>query len=118
MHYLLYKEMSFLATLASLSFFKRSGTYNLYRFGRVGYKNNVKTVNKYGSTFLMQASDCVINYLNKNKFLLPYLQSVILFGTFTSKNAIFICLGEISFLCYTVGKLIFCLQFLFEFCTL
>ena len=47
----------------------------------------------------MQASDCAINYLNKNKSLLPYLQSVILFLTLTSKNAIFICLGEISFLC-------------------
>ena len=55
----------------------------------------------------MQTSDCVINYLNKNKFLLPYLQSVILFDTLTSKNAIFICLGEISFLSYQVGKLIF-----------
>ena len=65
----------------------------------------------------MQASDCVINYLNKNKFLLPYLQSVILFCTITSKNAIFICLGEISFLGYKVGKLIFfsgseCLNFI------
>ena len=38
MYYLLYKEMSFLATLASMSFFKRSGTYNLYSFGRAGYK--------------------------------------------------------------------------------
>ena len=37
--------------------------------------------------FLMQASDCVINYLNKNKFLLPYLQSTILFCTLTSKHA-------------------------------
>ena len=55
----------------------------------------------------MQASDCVINYLNKNKLLLPYLQSVILFGTLTSKNAVFICLGEISVLGYQVGKLIF-----------
>ena len=64
----------------------------------------------------MQASDCVINYLNKNKFLLHYLQSVILFGTLTSKNVIFICLGEISFLGCQVGKLIFfsglCLNFI------
>ena len=30
--------------------------------------------------FFIQAFDCVINYLNKNKFLLPYLQSVILFA--------------------------------------
>ena len=44
----------------------------------------------------MQASDCVINYHNKNKFLLPYLQSVILVCTLPSKNAVFICLGEIS----------------------
>ena len=49
-----------------------------------------------GTHVCMQASDCVINYLNKNKFLLPYLQTVILFCTLTSKNAIFICLGEIS----------------------
>ena len=53
----------------------------------------------------MQASDCVINYLNKNRFFLPCLQSVILFCTLTSKNAIFICLGEVSFLGYKVGKL-------------
>ena len=45
----------------------------------------------------MQASDCVVNYLNKNNFLLPYLQSAIFFGTSTSENAIFSCLGEISF---------------------
>ena len=61
--------MSFLARLASLSFFKRSGTYDLYCFESVGYKNDVKTANKYGSTcFFMPASDCVINYLNQNKF--------------------------------------------------
>ena len=40
MYYLLYKEMSCLATLASIIF---SGTYNLYCFGSVGYKNDVKT---------------------------------------------------------------------------
>ena len=65
----------------------------------------------------MQASDCVINYLKKNKFLMPYLQSVILFCTLTSKNATFICLGKICFLGYKVGKLIFflsglCLNFI------
>ena len=55
--------------------------------------------------FFMQASDCVIIYLNKKKsFVLPYLQSVIHFCTLTSKNAIFICLGEISFLGHIVGK--------------
>ena len=43
MYYLQYKEMSSMATLASMSFFKRSGTYNLYSFGRIGYKNDVKT---------------------------------------------------------------------------
>ena len=46
MYYLLYKEMSFLESLASMSFFKRSGTYNLYSFGRVGYKNDVKKKKK------------------------------------------------------------------------
>ena len=70
MYYLLYIEMSFLATLASMSFFKRSDTYNLYCFGRVGYKKTMwKQQNKYGEhMFFMQASDSVINYLNKNKF--------------------------------------------------
>ena len=72
--------MSFLATLASMSFFKRAGTYNLYCFGSVGYKNDVKTAKEYGNTCFMQSSDCVIHYLNKNKDLLPYLQSVILFA--------------------------------------
>ena len=67
MYYLLYKEMPFLATLASMSFFKRSGTYNLYCFGRVGYKNDVKTAKNMGTRVFVQASDCVINYLNKNK---------------------------------------------------
>ena len=67
--------------------------------------------------FFMQASDCVINYLDKNKFLLPSLQSLIRFCTLTSKNAIFICLGEISFLGYKVGKHFF-LRFVFEFYTL
>ena len=59
-----------------------------------------------GTHVFMQAYACVINYLNKNKFLLPYLQSVIPFCTLTSKNAIFICLGVTSFLGYKVGKLI------------
>ena len=68
--------------------------------------------------FLMQAFDCVINYFNKNKFLLPYPQSVILFCTLTSKNAIFICLGEIGFLGYKVDELIFFLRFIFEFYSL
>ena len=90
MYYLLYKEMPFLPTLASMSFFKRSGTYNnVYCFGRVGYKNDVKTANKYGNMFFMQASDSVINYLNKDKFFVALS---------TSKNAIFICLGEIRIL--------------------
>ena len=66
MYYLLYKEMT---TLASVSFFKRSGTYNLYSFGKVGYKNDVKTAKKiWEHMFFMQASDYVIIYLNKNKF--------------------------------------------------
>ena len=58
--------------------------------------------------FFMQASDCVIIYLNKNKlaYVLAYLQSVILVCTLTSENAIFICLSEIRFLGYKVGKLI------------
>ena len=59
--------------------------------------------------FFMQASDCVINYFNKNKFCVALSASydTFCFGTFTSKNVVFICLGEISFLGYQVGKLIF-----------
>ena len=62
-----------------------------------------------GTHVFMQAYDYVINHLsvNKNKFSLPYLQSFILFFTLTSKNAIFICLGEIRFLDYKVSKLFF-----------
>ena len=52
--------MSFLATFASMSFFKRSGTYNLNCFGRVGYKNDVKTAKNMGTHVFMQASDCVL----------------------------------------------------------
>ena len=55
-----------------MSVFKRSGVYNLDCFGRVGYKNNVKTAKQIWDhmvfcCFFMQASDFVINYLNKNK---------------------------------------------------
>ena len=71
-YYLLYKEMSFLGTLTSISVFERSVTlgYNLDFFGRDGYKNDANSANKkkFGNSFFMQASDCVINYLNKNKF--------------------------------------------------
>ena len=63
-----------------------------------------------GTHVFMQASDCVITYRSKNIFfLLPYLQSVIHFGTLTSKNAIFICLGEIRFLGFYSGL---CLNFI------
>ena len=50
------------ATLASMSF------YNLYSFGRNGYKNDVKKNVNTCIYLYMQASDCVINYLNKNNF--------------------------------------------------
>ena len=61
-----------------------------------------------GTHFFMQSTEFIINYLNKNKFLLPYLQSVIQFFTLTSKTANFICLGEKKiFLAYKVGKIIF-----------
>ena len=50
MYFLPYKEMSFLATLASMGFFKRSGTYNLACFGEGGYKNDVKTAKQYRNT--------------------------------------------------------------------
>ena len=60
--------MSFLAMLASMSFFKRSGTYNLYFFGSVGYKNDVKAAKNMGTHVFIQASDCIIINLNKNKF--------------------------------------------------
>ena len=52
-----------------MSFFKRSGAYNLDCFGRIGYKNDVKTAKQiWEQMFFMQASDFVINYLNKNRF--------------------------------------------------
>ena len=90
-----------------MSFFKRSGTYNLNCFGKVGYKNDVKIANKCGNTLFMQASDCVINYLNKFFVALPTICDTFFCTLIPSKNAVFICLGEISFLSYKVGKLIF-----------
>ena len=60
-----------------MSFFKRSGTYNLDCFGRVGYINDVKTAKKkkkkkkkknMETHVLMQASDWIINYFNKISF--------------------------------------------------
>ena len=120
MYYLLYKKMSFLVTLASMSFFKRSGTYNLFCFGRVGYKNNVKTTNTYGNTrCFLQTSDCAIIYRNKNKLFvaLSAICDTFVFKL-TSKNVVFICLGETSCLDYKVGKLIFFLRVVFGFYTL
>ena len=53
-----------------MSFFKISGTYNLYYFfggvGGGGYKRDVKQQQNMGIHVFMQASDCVFNYLNKN----------------------------------------------------
>ena len=66
----------------------------------------------------MQASDCVINYFSKNKFFVAISTICDTFCTLTSKNAIFICLDELSFLSYKVGKLIFFLRVVFEFYTL
>ena len=64
--------------------------------------------------FFMQASVCVIIYLNKNKFCVAlsticffFFVFFFFFFTLTSKNAVFICLGEKSFLGYKVGKLFF-----------
>ena len=80
--------------LASMSFFKRSGTY----FGRVWYKNDVKTAKTILERMCcIQASDYVIMYLNKNKFFVALSKICDIFYTLTSKNAIFICLGEIRF---------------------
>ena len=108
--------------LASMSFFKRSGTYNVYCFGSVWYKNDVEKKKKkhMGTHVYMQASDCIINYLNKNKFLLSYLQSVIRFCTLTSKNAIFIFFffWRNKLLGYKVGKLFCFHRVVFEFYTL
>ena len=71
-----------------------------------------------GTHDFMQSSDCVINYLNRNKFFVALPAICDTFGTLTSKNAIFICLGEIRFLGYKVDKVIFvfsgsCLNFIF-----
>ena len=102
MYYLLYKEISF---LACMSFFKRSGSYDLYCFGRVGYKNDVKTANIWEQVFLCKHLIMQLITSIRISFVLPYLQSVIRFCKLTRKNANFICLGEISFLGYKVGKL-------------
>ena len=51
-----------------MSFLERSGTYNLYPFGRVGYKNDVKTAKHMGIHVLLQGFECVIIYRNKYKF--------------------------------------------------
>ena len=56
-----------------MSFFKRSGIYNLYYFGTAGYKKKKKkrcenSKKIWEHMFVMQASDCVNNYLTKNKF--------------------------------------------------
>ena len=61
-----------------MSFFKRSGVYNLDCFGRVEYKTMSKSKTNMGTQVFIQASGVVNNYFNKNKFLLPYLHSVIL----------------------------------------
>ena len=65
----------------------------------------------------MQASDCVINYVNKNKFCVALSSICDIFCTLTRKYSICICLGEIRFLGYKVGKLIIffsglCLNFI------
>ena len=89
--YYIKKCYSSSATLASMNFFKRSGTNNLYSVRRFGYKNDVKTAKIYWNTcFLMQASDCVIIYLNKNKFSVALSTICDTLCTLTSKNAIFI----------------------------
>ena len=89
--------------------------------GGLGIKNDVKNSTKiWEHMFFMQTSDCVINYLNKNKIFVA-LSTICgtFFFTLPSKNAVFICLGEISFLGYKVGKLIFFfLRVVFEFYTL
>ena len=83
-----------------MSCFKRTGTCNLYCFGSFGYKKRCKNPIKYGNTVIifMQASECVINYLSKNKFFVVLSTIYVLFFfSLPRKNAIFICLGEINF---------------------
>ena len=99
-----------------MRFFKRSGTYNVYSFGRVGYKNDVKTATNMGTHVFMQASDCVIIYLNKNKFCVALSTICDTFLHINKQKCAFHFLGEISFLGYKVCKLIFfsglCLNFI------
>ena len=65
--------------------------------GELGCENSKKKKKKYMRTHVfMQASDCVINYLNKNKFFVAPSTLCDAFCTLTSKNAIFVCLVEIS----------------------
>ena len=108
--------MPFLATLASMSFFKRSCTYNLDCFGRVWNKNDVKTASKYGNICCLYKHLIVFLIITiRISFLLPFLQSVIRFCTLKSENDIFICLGERRFLGYKVGKVFFFLRFVFDY---
>ena len=90
-----------------MSFFKISGTYNLDCYGRIGYKNDVKTAKYMGHMFLCKHLIMLLITSIRIRFLLLFLQCVIRVCTLTSTNAIFICLGETSLLGYTVGKLIF-----------
>ena len=64
----------------------------------------------------MQISGCVINYLNKNKLFVALFTICDTFLYINKTNAIFICLGEISFLGYKLSKHIFfsglCLNFI------
>ena len=55
--------MSFLATA-----FSKDLALTIYTLlGGLGIKKDVKTANNMGTCFCMQASDCVIIYLNENK---------------------------------------------------
>ena len=65
----------------------------------------------------MHVSDCVIIYLNKNKFCVALSTICDTFLHINKQTCYFNILGEISFLGYKVGKLIFFLRVVFEFCT-
>ena len=68
--------------------------------------------------FFMQASDCVIIYLNNNKFCVVLSTICNSFLHINKQKCYFHLFWRISFLGYKVGKLIFFLRVVFEFYTL
>ena len=63
MYYLLSKEMPILATLENMSFFKRSGTYNLDCFGSESASGIFQTWHRRKWPIINQERDCLQNII-------------------------------------------------------